>query len=426
MTDAVIDVRGISKKYEIVEGYEPDNFREKLVEIIKYPVRFFKGTHKTKKKSFWALKNVSFQVRKGEVLGIIGKNGAGKSTMLKILSRITEPTEGKITMRGKVVSLLEVGTGFNPELTGRENIYLNGAILGMSRKEITTKIEDIIDFSGVRKFIDMPVKRYSSGMYVRLAFAVAAHLDADILLIDEVLAVGDMEFQKKSLSKISALTNSQNKTVIFVSHSMHSILKLCQRVVYLESGKVQSVTHDIKGVIEQYSGGPVVRDFPYEWRAKKGDGTEWFSALRMYATNGKGTVGHSFGYDESITLHIHGKIKKLHPAFQIGYALYDGKTNEILYWLSFNDLPSKEWPDLRLGMVEFTTTIPAGILNEGVYRIELMGALNKIEWFYQPENNSPAITFSVSGGLPQDSMWNSYKPGFFAPLYGWSAQYHSK
>lgn len=423
MSEVVIDVQDISKKYEISEGYEPDNFREKIIEILKYPIRAFKGTHKTKKKKFWALKNVSFQVHKGEVLGIIGRNGAGKSTLLKILSRITEPTEGRITMKGRVVSLLEVGTGFNPELTGRENIFLNGAILGMKRDEIKGKLDDIIEFSGVRKFIDTPVKRYSSGMYVRLAFAVAAHLDADVLLIDEVLAVGDLDFQKKSLAKISSMTTSENKTVIFVSHSMPSILKLCQRVVYLEDGHVSAITADIKGVIEQYSGGPAVREYPHDWRSGKGDGTEWFSAKRMYVSNSRDKPFHTFRYDEPVILHIQGTIHKLHPAFQIGYALYHGKTNDLLYWLSFNDLPQSKWPQLKKGTIELSTVIPGGMLNEGIYRLELMGALNKIEWFYQPENNSPAIIFEISGGLPPDSMWNTYKPGLIAPLYEWKAKY---
>jgi lipopolysaccharide transport system ATP-binding protein len=248
--DIVIDVKNISKKYDITVGYEPDNLREKIVDLIKYPIHALKGTHKTKKKVFWALKDISFQVRRGEVLGVIGRNGAGKSTLLKILSRITDPTAGEITMRGRVASLLEVGTGFNPELTGRENIYLNGSIIGMTRKEIDTKLNDIIEFSGVREFIDTPVKRYSSGMYVRLAFAVAVHLDSDILLLDEVLAVGDSSFQAKALKKITEIVLS-GKTVIFVSHNMIAIREFCSRGLFLDKGN-HMFSGDINSVINKY------------------------------------------------------------------------------------------------------------------------------------------------------------------------------
>src|SRR5262249_23126514 len=187
---------------------------------------------------FWALKDVSFEVKRGEVLGIIGRNGAGKSTLLKILSRITEPSEGRVTIAGCVASLLEVGTGFHPELTGRENIYLNGAILGMSRAEIRRKFDEIVDFSGVEKFIDTPVKRYSSGMQVRLAFSVAAHLEPEILVIDEVLAVGDAEVQRKCLGKMGEVSTREGRTVLFVSHNLGAVSALCQSGLYLRGGSV--------------------------------------------------------------------------------------------------------------------------------------------------------------------------------------------
>ncbi|MBV8096733.1 MAG: ATP-binding cassette domain-containing protein, partial [Acetobacteraceae bacterium] len=190
---------------------------------------------------FWALKDVSFEVERGEVLGIIGRNGAGKSTLLKVLSRITEPTRGRVVLRGRVASLLEVGTGFHPELTGRENIHLNGAILGMARAEIRRKFDEIIAFAGVEKFIDTPVKRYSSGMYVRLAFAVAAHLQPDILVVDEVLAVGDAEFQQKCLGKMDEVSRSEGRTVLFVSHNLSIIEKLCKRCIWLDGGSVREI-----------------------------------------------------------------------------------------------------------------------------------------------------------------------------------------
>lgn len=232
--DVVIKVEGLSKQYSIGKRDSWLTLRDKLMEL---PNKLFK---KEKKPTFWALKEVSFEVKRGEVLGVIGRNGAGKSTLLKILARTTEPTDGKITMRGRVASILEVGTGFNAELTGRENIYLNGSILGMSRSEIQSKFTEITDFAGIGKFLDTPVKHYSSGMYVRLAFAVAAHLDSDILLVDEVLAVGDAEFQKKCLGKMSDMSRT-GKTVILVSHNMHAVKKLCNIGISLDKGQIVSM-----------------------------------------------------------------------------------------------------------------------------------------------------------------------------------------
>jgi len=203
--------------------------------------------------SFWALRDVSFDVEKGQRLGIMGRNGAGKSTLLKILSRITAPTSGCIKMRGKLASLLEVGTGFHPELTGRENVFLNGAILGMKKAEITRKFDEIVAFSEIEPFIDTPVKRYSSGMYVRLAFAVAAHLDSDILVADEVLSVGDVKFQQKSLKKMLEVSESQGRTVLFVSHASGMVKQLCNVGILLEQGKMLDVDRDIDTVINKYA-----------------------------------------------------------------------------------------------------------------------------------------------------------------------------
>ena len=199
----------------------------------------------------WALKDINFEVEKGEVLGIIGKNGAGKSTLLKILSKVTGPTTGSIKSKGRIASLLEVGTGFHPEMTGKENIYLNGAILGMTKKEITSKLDEIIDFSGCQRYIDTPVKRYSSGMKVRLAFAVAAHLEPDILVVDEVLAVGDAEFQKKAIGKMQDISKGEGRTVLFVSHNMGAIKSLCNRCAVLKNGEIETITNTEKA-IEQY------------------------------------------------------------------------------------------------------------------------------------------------------------------------------
>lgn len=245
MSDIAIRVDGLSKRYRIGRRESYKTLRDSLTDLMYAPFRRFSlsvppvsGSNEQPQADggyIWALKDVSLGVKQGEVLGIIGRNGAGKSTLLKVLSRITEPTEGCIEIRGRVGSLLEVGTGFHPELTGRENIYLNGAILGMKRTEIDRKFDEIVAFAEIEKFIDTPVKRYSSGMYVRLAFAVAAHLDPEILVVDEVLAVGDAAFQEKCLGRMSAVS-SEGRTVLFVSHNMDAILKLCNRVIWLDNG----------------------------------------------------------------------------------------------------------------------------------------------------------------------------------------------
>ena len=263
MSENVIVIDNLSKRYLIGHRFAGDTYKQSLLrDTIRREIHNFlrkaadvaQGRQVVQGDSveeFWALKNVSFKVKQGEVLGIIGRNGAGKSTLLKILSRITEPTAGRVTLRGRISSLLEVGTGFHPELTGRENIFLNGAILGMTQREIRNKFDEIVAFAEVEKFLDTPVKRYSSGMYVRLAFAVAAHLEPEILLVDEVLAVGDAEFQKKCLGKMDEVSRSQGRTVLFVSHSMDAVLKLCTRAVFLESGTVRAVG-DVKDIVPLY------------------------------------------------------------------------------------------------------------------------------------------------------------------------------
>jgi lipopolysaccharide transport system ATP-binding protein len=235
--EPIIKVDGVSKRYRVGEGKSYGTLRESIVNRLQAPFRSLDRSRG--EPHFWALRGVGFEVHLGEVLGLIGNNGAGKSTLLKILSRITRPTTGLIELRGRVGSLLEVGTGFHPELTGRDNIFLNGSILGMRRAEIVSKFDEIVNFSGVEKFIDTPVKRYSSGMYVRLAFAVAAHLQPEILLIDEVLAVGDAEFQKKCLGKMGEVARA-GRTIVFISHNMTAIEALCDRCVLLKGGIIEA------------------------------------------------------------------------------------------------------------------------------------------------------------------------------------------
>jgi lipopolysaccharide transport system ATP-binding protein len=253
MSQTVIAVENLGKKYVLrhQQNENYSNLRDVLTHGLKAPARWMK-TKKAEapmpsKEEFWALRDISFEIKQGEVVGIIGGNGAGKSTLLKILSRITEPATGRVHLKGRVASLLEVGTGFHPELTGRENIFLNGAILGMGRAEITRKFDEIVAFAGVEKFLDTPVKRYSSGMYVRLAFAVAAHLESEILIVDEVLAVGDASFQKKCFGKMGDISKKQGRTILLVSHNMAAVTQLCSRGILLVQGRkeLDGFAHDV-------------------------------------------------------------------------------------------------------------------------------------------------------------------------------------
>jgi ABC-type polysaccharide/polyol phosphate transport system ATPase subunit len=256
VTSNAIEVERLSKRYRLGEDRPGRSLREVLATSAR---RIAGRAEPRSREELWALRDIDLAVAEGESIGVIGRNGAGKSTLLKILSRITEPTTGVARMRGRVAALLEVGTGFHPELTGRENVYLNGAILGMSRSDITRRFEDIIAFAGVERFVETPVKRYSSGMYLRLAFAVAAHLEPDILVVDEVLAVGDAEFQSKCLRRMESVER-EGRTVVFVSHNLDAISRLCQQAVWLDGGKVAAVgpAHE---VIDAYLGAQVSRDF---------------------------------------------------------------------------------------------------------------------------------------------------------------------
>lgn len=280
MTDTAIRVENLSKLYYISVAQERhDTLRDTVVGL--FHRRSSPLPSRSSDTDLWALKNVTFEVKRGDVVGIIGRNGAGKSTLLKILSRITEPTQGRVALHGRVASLLEVGTGFHPELTGRENIYLNGAILGMKRREIDRKFDEIVDFAEIERFLDMPVKRYSSGMYVRLAFAVAAHLESDILLVDEVLAVGDSWFQKKCLGKIGDVTQ-QGKTVIFVSHNMAAVSSLCNNGVILDRGELGFAGNVRLAIMHYQSALQANEDIPLMTRLdRRGNGAIRFSQIRF-------------------------------------------------------------------------------------------------------------------------------------------------
>jgi len=295
MPAPVIEVSNLSKRYVIGHETRPDTLRDRLSGGFRSLWK--RRSRATATEEFWALRDVSFEVKRGEVVGIIGRNGAGKSTLLKILSRITEPTQGRVTLRGRVASLLEVGTGFHPELTGRENIFLNGAILGMSRVEIRKKFDEIVAFAEVEKFLDTPVKRYSSGMYVRLAFAVAAHLEPEILIVDEVLAVGDAQFQKKCLGKIRDVSHS-GKTVLFVSHDINAITALTQRCVLLEAGRV-SIVGNTNRVVGRYFADSITPAIYCASTPREGAHIE---SIQLYTSESPGVQGLGSPMSVDVTL----------------------------------------------------------------------------------------------------------------------------
>jgi len=306
----IIEIKNLSKKYNIYlmkEGMTYSTIRDELTDIVRKPIRWLKGERENKE-VLWALKDINLNINPGEIIGIIGPNGAGKSTLLKLLTRITPPSEGRAIIRGRVGSLLEVGTGFHPELTGRENIYLNGAILGMRRKEIEEKFDRIVDFADIRKFLDTPAKRYSSGMYVRLAFSVAVHLEPDILLVDEVLSVGDAAFQKKSFDKMQEITRKGDRTVILVSHNMGAIQALCQKCVLLEKGEVKMIG-EVEDVIRRHlndstkdSGLALTRD-----RERKGNGDIRFTKVVFQDEQGNEIKDIYTGQNVKILMHYDGR-----------------------------------------------------------------------------------------------------------------------
>lgn len=342
MSNTVVQVENLSKKYFLRHQQEGFIKYKALRDVIANRAKslgqkLLKPSSKRMlyqtREEFWALKDVSFEIKQGDRIGIIGRNGAGKSTLLKILSRITDPTQGRISIQGRVASLLEVGTGFHPELTGRENIYLNGAILGMSKAEIKRKFDEIIDFAEVEKFLDTPVKRYSSGMYVRLAFAVAAHLEPEILVVDEVLAVGDVHFQKKCFGKMEDV-GKQGRTVIFVSHQMSAIEKLCSQAIVLSSGSVKFVG-DTKSGINFY-----LRDLETQMMGvdiqnliRSGTGDIRVTKFSLEDIDGNPLISASSGEDLVLVFHYEVNVKKLAKNITVGFSIHQisGETITILY-----------------------------------------------------------------------------------------------
>lgn len=401
----ILEIQNISKQFKIYHEQLPyESIRSKLMN----PLAFFK--HRDTE-LFWALKNISFNILQGESIGIIGKNGAGKSTLLKILSKITPPSSGKITSRGRIASLLEVGTGFHPELTGRENVFLNGSILGMKRRDITSKFEEIVEFSGVEKFLDTQLKHYSSGMQLRLAFAVAAFLEPEILVIDEVLAVGDSEFQKKCMGKMSEVSRS-GRTVIFVSHNLSAVSQLCSKAILLEKGSLVMEGQSSK-IIDNYLSqfNKLKNSYLFSENEHKNEFIK-IEGIEIYAV-GKKSNQPSF-MDEEIKIEIK-YLNYTNIYLDITIDLFDDASNHVFH---VGTICSHEG-ELQKGAYVTTAVIPANLLNSKNYFINLIFGQNqrivlmKIDYI---------AAFRVVKVMKDNSINSSQLPGIIHPLLKWKTQ----
>jgi lipopolysaccharide transport system ATP-binding protein len=422
MSDVVISVENLSKRYLVghntAQTEQPVDFRELISRNVSNLARKTRDMLSGRPlvqgdavEEFWALNDVSFEVRRGDRLGIIGRNGAGKSTLLKILSRITEPTKGRVRITGRVASLLEVGTGFHPELSGRENIYLNGAMLGMSRAEVHRKFDEIVAFADVERFLDTPVKRYSSGMYVRLAFAVAAHLEPEILIVDEVLAVGDAQFQKKCLGKMEAL-EKDGRTILFVSHNMGAISQLCSTCIWLDKGEIGN-TGSTSSVVNEYMLNGSLELSNIVTFADDMSKDAQLKSISLFDKDGN--TANRFDCDSPINikfdLDVKRKVPGLYGHIEIGKT--DGVT--VLVSDSFDAATFNPLDELPTGITTFAITIPARTLGHGDYYVHYSMVSSSANIF---TIDAPGI---VCGFSLEDltSMRGNRRLGFFSTLLEW-------
>jgi len=374
--------------------------------------------HQTKDELFWALKDISFEVQQGQVLGILGRNGAGKSTLLKILSRITAPTQGSIKIRGRIASLLEVGTGFHPELTGRENVYLNGAILGMTRREIDRKFAEIVDFAEIEQFIDSPVKRYSSGMYVRLAFAVAAHLEPEILIVDEVLAVGDAQFQKKCLGKMEDV-GRQGRTILFVSHNTAAMRQLCSFGLFLESGmitNVEKIEESITKYLKADTVTPAHNGAVFRWGNESGPGNDCLRITEI-SLSSKTQVGERFSIGEDLHLNIDFQIlkNKVRPLFNL--MLFSPGGDEIFASIS-NNYGDYAAAFLDVGHFRCSATIEKNFLNNIEYSIQIH--VFESYWQNYAFSIKERIRFEILDDVKRTDDFTGKYGGLIRPILQWN------
>ncbi len=417
-----IQVKGISKRYKIGSAQQrADTLRDLITNQVQRIGQSFSRGGRARKSAntIWALKDITFDVRQGQALGIVGRNGAGKSTLLKILSRVTDPTEGYGEMRGRVGSLLEVGTGFHPELTGRENIFLNGAILGMTRKEILARFDEIVDFSEVAQFIDTPVKRYSSGMYLRLAFAVAAHLEPEILVVDEVLAVGDADFQRKCLGKMGDVAQ-QGRTVLFVSHNMSSILRLTEETLVLEKGKVLLRAPSAEAV-DFYLNRGLSKLGERFWEEDEVPASAApFRPLAIRVRAKDGAVSDTVRSVEPFTIEIEYALSEDLTGLRVGFYLMSTRGEPI--FTSF-DTDSSElfqaFPARSKGTYTSRCVIPANTLNEGRFVLGVNASSYHIRRYFQDEQ---ALTFSVDASGAPGTHWPEPRPGGVRPVLDWKIE----
>ncbi len=418
--NAAITVEGVSKSYLLHhEQQQYQTLRDLMTGSARNLVRRIAGTFQHRKEQrtestevFWALKDVSMQVAIGERVGIIGRNGAGKSTLLKILSRITEPTAGEIRLRGRIASLLEVGTGFHPELTGRENIFLNGAILGMSRQDIRRNFDEIVAFAEVERFLDTPVKRYSSGMYVRLAFAVAAHLEPEILIVDEVLAVGDAQFQKKCLGKMEN-AGREGRTVLFVSHNMQTVLSLCNRGILLNQGHVV-FDGSAQQAVTQYRELGAVSQTERSWPApeeRPGNDQLRLHRVRIVA-NDPADAAH-ITIRTALTIEVDYDLDLGADTYVYAAATLRTASGEIIFGSA--SPPAK----LPRGHYHSRCTIPGDLLNDGVYIIDVAFARDGAHLVYRMEE---ALTFEVHDIEREQGAWFGKIPGAVRPKLAWNTE----
>ncbi len=419
MSDLAIRVEKLGKQYRI--GASPNNnyrtLREVLSNAVRSPLRRLKG-ETSATTTIWALRDISFEVRKGQVLGLIGRNGAGKSTLLKILSRVTEPSEGQAEIHGRVGSLLEVGTGFHPELTGRENIYLNGAILGMKRTEITRKLDEIIDFSEVEKFIDTPVKRYSSGMYLRLAFSVAAHLEPEILVVDEVLAVGDAEFQRKCLGKMGDVAQ-QGRTVLFVSHNMSAIMRLTEEALVIEQGRL-ALRAPTAQAVDFYLSAGLSQEGQRTWQAEEVHEAYPFRPLGLRILDTRGNVTDTVRSIEPFSIDFEYEIKAAITGLRVGFYLSNMRGEMVFTSFDTDDLEKFSRYTVRQpGRYLSRCVVPSDFLNGGRYILGLNASSYRIKRYFQEDQ---AVAFNVNADGSPGTQWPEQRQGIVRPRLEWNIE----
>jgi len=420
MSDIAVQVENLGKKYRI--PHQGKRGEATLREVLAQTAgSLFRGRRsgRDRVEEFWALRDVTLDVRRGDVVGIIGRNGAGKSTLLKLLSRITEPTAGTIVVAGRIASLLEVGTGFHNELTGRENIFLNGAILGMHRAEIRRKFDDIVEFSGVEQFLDTPVKYYSSGMYMRLAFSIAAHLEPDILVVDEVLAVGDAEFQKKCLGKMREVAEQSGRTVIFVSHNMQAVKSLCNYAAHLASGRLVSYGPTSE-IVRGYLAAGSSNTGRWENERPGDDERSEVQLLSMEVSDAHGSVG-VYPSSSELTISMTFRLREPMAGFCLGFDLVTADGTTVLRSYQ-TDQAEDAWPRQAKGVQQWSCRIPAGLLCGGEYFVSPRISIHNVRWLIVLE---AVLQFEVILDHGVSPFWNSLsgksRPGVVAPILEWTS-----